>query len=99
VKDNPKHNEKTPARQEAEEAAPEAWKIGASTPYDFSARHLTAYGRFASGGDHAGKAGFRATGGGDAHRPATHARDASLPLRVGDGRVVKKPKRSALRVR
>jgi hypothetical protein len=44
VKDNRKHNEKTPARQEAEGAAPEAWKIGASTPYDFSARHLTAYG-------------------------------------------------------
>jgi hypothetical protein len=44
VKDHRKHNEKTPARQEAEVAPPEAWKIGASTPYDFSARHLTAYG-------------------------------------------------------
>lgn len=62
MKDNRKHNEKTPARQEADGLR-----------------------RFAPGGDHAGKAGFRATGGGDAHRPATDARDASLPIRVGDG--------------
>jgi hypothetical protein len=44
VKNNRKHSGKTPARQGAETAAPEPLKIGASTPYDFSARNLTAYG-------------------------------------------------------
>jgi hypothetical protein len=42
--DNRKHSGKTPARQGAQTAAPEAFKISASTPYDFSARNLTAYG-------------------------------------------------------
>jgi hypothetical protein len=47
VNDNRKHSEKTPARQgaeAAEAATPEPLKIGASTPYDFSGRNLTAYG-------------------------------------------------------
>jgi len=44
VNDNRKHNEKTPARQATEAVIPEPLKIGASTPYDFSARNLTAYG-------------------------------------------------------
>jgi hypothetical protein len=44
VNDNRKHSEKTPARQGAEAATPEPLKIGASTPYDFSGRNLTAYG-------------------------------------------------------
>jgi Transposase DDE domain group 1 len=44
VNNNRKHSEKTPDRQEAEGVNPEPLKIGASTPYDFSARNLTAYG-------------------------------------------------------
>ena len=44
MNDNRKHNEKTPARQATEAVIPEPLKIGASTPYDFSARNLTAYG-------------------------------------------------------
>jgi hypothetical protein len=44
VNDNRKHSEKTPARQGSEAVLPEPLKIGASTPYDFSARNLTAYG-------------------------------------------------------
>ena len=44
MKNNREHSEKTPARQEAEGVIPEPLKIGASTPYDFSARNLTAYG-------------------------------------------------------
>jgi hypothetical protein len=44
VNDNRKHSEKAPPEQGAEAAAPEPFKIGASTPYDFSARNLTAYG-------------------------------------------------------
>lgn len=44
MNDNRKRNEKTPARQGAEAAIREPLKIGASTPYDFSARNLTAYG-------------------------------------------------------
>jgi hypothetical protein len=44
VNDNRKHSGKTPAKQGAETAAREPLKIGASTPYDFSARNLTAYG-------------------------------------------------------
>jgi hypothetical protein len=44
VNDNRKHSGKTPAGQGAETATPEPLKIGASTPYDFSARNLTAYG-------------------------------------------------------
>jgi hypothetical protein len=44
VNDNRKHNEKTPARQGADTVDREPLKIGASTPYDFTARNLTAYG-------------------------------------------------------
>jgi hypothetical protein len=44
VNDSRKHSEKTPARQGAEATTPGPLKIGASTPYDFSARNLTAYG-------------------------------------------------------
>ena len=44
MKNNRKHNEKEPARQRAEAVSPKPLKIGASTPFDFSARNLTAYG-------------------------------------------------------
>ena len=44
MKNNRKHSGKTPARQGAEDVIPAPLKIGASTPYDFSARNLTAYG-------------------------------------------------------
>jgi len=44
VNDNRKHSEKTPATQGVEAALAEPLKIGAATPYDFSARNLTAYG-------------------------------------------------------
>jgi hypothetical protein len=44
VKNNQEHSEETPAGQGAEGAIPEPLKIGASTPYDFSGRNLTAYG-------------------------------------------------------
>jgi hypothetical protein len=44
VKNNQKHSGKTPARQGTEDVIPAPLKIGASTPYDFSARNLTAYG-------------------------------------------------------
>lgn len=44
MNDKRKHSGKTLARQGAEAAIPEPLKIGASTPYDFSARNLTAYG-------------------------------------------------------
>jgi hypothetical protein len=44
VNDNRKHTEKKPAAQGVETAIPEPLKIGASTPYDFSGRNLTAYG-------------------------------------------------------
>jgi hypothetical protein len=38
------HSDKLPARQGPEAVIPEANKIGASTPFDFEARNLTAYG-------------------------------------------------------
>jgi hypothetical protein len=44
VNDNRKDSRKTSAQQGAQEAVSEPLKIGASTPYDFSARNLTAYG-------------------------------------------------------
>ena len=44
MNDNRKHSEKLPPEQGAEAPAPGPLKIGASTPYDFSARNLTAYG-------------------------------------------------------
>ena len=44
MNNNRKHNEKTPARQGADRVDREPLKIGASTPYDFTARNLTAYG-------------------------------------------------------
>ena len=44
VKNTEEHSEKIPAGQEVEAVVAEPLKIGASTPYDFSARNLTAYG-------------------------------------------------------
>jgi hypothetical protein len=38
------HSEKKPAEQGPEEVIREPNKIGASTPYDFEAKNLTAYG-------------------------------------------------------
>jgi len=44
VKNTEEHSEKTPAGQEVEAVVAEPLKIGASTPYNFAARNLTAYG-------------------------------------------------------
>ena len=44
VKRSRKDIEKTPAKQGPDERIPERNKIGASTPYDFEGRNLTAYG-------------------------------------------------------
>lgn len=44
MNNNRKHNNQTTARQGAEAASAEPLKIGAGTPFDFSARNLTAYG-------------------------------------------------------
>ena len=44
MKNTEKHSEKRPAGQEVETVVAEPLKVGASTPYDFSARNLTAYG-------------------------------------------------------
>src|SRR5271168_4857962 len=44
VTDRKKDSAKTPVKQGAEDIAPEPNKINASTPYDFTAKNLTAYG-------------------------------------------------------
>ena len=44
MNNNRKHNNQTTARQGAETVGAEPLKIGASTPIDFTARNLTAYG-------------------------------------------------------
>jgi len=44
VKNTEEHSEKRPTGQEVEAVVAEPLKIGASTPYNFSARNLTAYG-------------------------------------------------------
>ena len=44
MKNTEEHSEKTPAGQEVEAVVAELLKIGAFTPYNFSARNLTAYG-------------------------------------------------------
>lgn len=44
VKDRKQHTVPRPARQGVDDAAPEPNKIGASTPYGFEGRNLTAYG-------------------------------------------------------
>ena len=44
MNDNRKHSENLPPDQGAEAPVPGPLRIGASTPYDFSARNLTAYG-------------------------------------------------------
>jgi hypothetical protein len=44
VKNTEEHSEKRPARQGIESVVAGPLKIGASTPYDFTARNLTAYG-------------------------------------------------------
>ena len=43
MKNNQKDSGKASARQGAETVIPEPLKIGSGTPYDFSARNLTAY--------------------------------------------------------
>jgi len=44
VKDTKQHSEKKPVPQGPDAVAPEPNKINASTPYDFQAKNLTAYG-------------------------------------------------------
>jgi hypothetical protein len=44
VNNNREDSEKKRARQGVGTVIPEPFKIGVSTPYDFSGRHLTAYG-------------------------------------------------------
>jgi hypothetical protein len=44
VNNNREHSEKKAAGQGTEADIPEPLKIGASTPYDFRGRNLTAYG-------------------------------------------------------
>jgi len=44
VNNKTEHSDNRPARQGAGEDIPEPNKIGASTPYDFEGRNLTAYG-------------------------------------------------------
>jgi len=44
VNNSSEHNEKKRARQGVGVVIPEAFKIGSSTPYDFTGRNLTAYG-------------------------------------------------------
>jgi hypothetical protein len=44
VNNKTEHTDKRPARQGAEEVIAEPNKIGASTPYDFESKNLTAYG-------------------------------------------------------
>jgi hypothetical protein len=41
---SPKHSEKDPVRQDGKKIVEESLKIGPSTPYDFEAKNLTAYG-------------------------------------------------------
>jgi hypothetical protein len=44
VKNKTEHSDKEPAKQGAGEVIGELNKIGASTPYDFEGKNLTAYG-------------------------------------------------------
>ncbi len=44
VKNRKEHNDKAPTRQGADAVTPAPNKLGASTPYDFQAKNLTAYG-------------------------------------------------------
>ena len=44
VKNRKQHSDKRPVKQGPEAVTPEPNKIGASTPYDFQAKNLTAYG-------------------------------------------------------
>ena len=44
VKNRKQHSDKTPVKQGADAVTPGPNKLGASTPYDFGARNLTAYG-------------------------------------------------------
>src|SRR6266849_5554441 len=60
-------------------------KIGASTPYDFSGRHLTAYGGLLPIATMLEKLWIPATGGRDAHGQTAYAGDARLPVCSGDG--------------
>jgi Transposase DDE domain group 1 len=59
VKDRKQHTDKTPAKQDLEPVTPEPNKIGASTPYDFEAKNLTAYGGLLPVATMLEKLGFR----------------------------------------
>ena len=65
------HSEKRPAKQGAERVIPEPNKIGASTPYDFEAKNLTAYGGLLPVATMLEKLGIPATGGRDADGEAS----------------------------
>jgi hypothetical protein len=53
------NRDKSPAKQGVEEAIVEPSKIGASTPYDFAAQNLTAYGGLLPVATMLEKLGFR----------------------------------------
>jgi len=59
VKNTEEHSEKRPAGQAAGAVVADPLKIGASTPYDFSARNLTAYGGLLPVATMLEKLGFR----------------------------------------
>jgi len=59
VKDQEQDTSGKPAKQEVRDVAPEPNKIGASTPYDFDGRNLTAYGGLLPVATMLEKLGFR----------------------------------------
>src|SRR5258707_1776608 len=74
------HSDKKAVKQGPGEIAPEPNKIGASTPFDFSGKNLTPYGRPVTGGHHAGETWLSSADGGDGPGEAAHQSDEWLPI-------------------
>ena len=75
---------KKPAKQGVAEDAPKPIKIGASTPYDFDSKNLTAWWTV-TGGDDVGETQVSATGRGDPHRKARNPSNALVSIRAEHG--------------
>ena len=76
---------KKPAKQGSGEDAPEPIKIGASTPYDFDSKNLTAYGGLLPVATMLEKLRFQQLVEADSHRKARNPSNALVSIRAEHG--------------
>ena len=85
VKNEKQHSEEIRAKQGSPADSPEPYKIGASTPFDFGAKNLTAYGGLLPVATMLEKLGFQKLVEETLTIRRVSARDDDVPIRAGDG--------------